>query len=451
VDRDEDQLERPLVTARRVAVIGGGWAGLAAAVEATSLGARVSLFEMAPQLGGRARSVESDTLTLDNGQHIMIGAYVETLRMMRTVGVDIDAAFLRTPLRLVDASGHGLVLPPGPAMIAFLRGVLGLHRWRLRDRLSLLAAASRWMLAGFRCDERLTVAELVKHLPSSVREDLIDPLCVAALNTPARSASAKVFLRVIHDALFSGSGSADLLLPRQRLGGLLPAPAAQWLGSAGATVEVGHRVSRIDADGVGWRVDDEAFDAVIIASSAAEASRLTQSVDAAWAAQTGALVYEPIVTVYAQCDGTRLREPMLALSSDEESRPAQFVFDHGQLGGRDGLLAFVISGASPWIERGAEATRNAVFNQAQNLLGSRLQSPLTEVRTLTEKRATFRCTPGLSRPRGVIAEGLFAAGDYIDGPYPATIEGAVRSGTAAARAAASGLSAGQTAPPAARR
>jgi len=436
------------VTARRVAVIGGGWAGLAAAIEATSLGARVSLFEMAPQLGGRARSVESDSLVLDNGQHIMIGAYVETLRMMRMVGVDIDAAFLRSPLRLLDAQGHGLALPAGQPMIAFARGVLALRGWPLRHRFSLLAMASGWMLQGFRCAAGLTVAQLVRRLPTTVRDELIEPLCVAALNTPARLASAQVFLRVIRDALFSGRGSADLLLPRQRLSELLPAPAQRWLKSAGASIELGRRVGRVEADGTAWRIDGESFDAVIIACSAAEASRLAATIDAAWSAQAGALGYEPIVTVYAQSDGTRLPEPMLALPSDEDARPAQFVFDHGQLGGRDGLLAFVISGAAPWIDRGAAATRDAVLAQAQALLAPHLQSPLTEVRSLTEKRATFRCTPGLVRPRSAIANDLFAAGDYIEGSYPATIEGAVRSGIAAARAAVSGA---QTAPPAARR
>jgi len=323
----------------------------------------------------------------------------------------------------------------------------------LSDRLSLLAAASRWMLNGFRCDDALTVEQLVQRLPSSVRNDLIDPLCVAALNTPAHSASAKVFLRVIRDALFSGRGSADLMLPRRRLGGLLPEPAMRWLQSAGASVALGRRVGRIEADGTAWQVDGETFDAVIIASSAAEASRLAAPINAAWSAKTGALGYEPIVTVYAQSDGTRLPEPMLALPSDEVSRPAQFVFDHGQLGGRDGLLAFVISGAAPWIARGAAATSDAVFDQANGLLARHLRSPLSEVRSLTEKRATFRCVPGLARPHGVIAEGLFAAGDYIDGPYPATIEGAVRSGIASARLAAGdsgSLSGGRTAPPAAR-
>lgn len=428
----------------RLAVIGGGWAGLAAAVEATSLGAQVSLFEMAAQPGGRARSVQADGITLDNGQHIMIGAYVQTLRIMRTVGVDLDRAFLRMPLRLLDASGEGLALPAGPPMLAFVRGILGRHGWTPRERLAVLRASTGWMLRGFDCPDGMTVGELVRGLPATVRDGLIDPLCVAALNTPSRFASAKVFLRVIRDALFSGRGSADLLLPRQRLGELLPSPAQDWLVRSGASVEVGRRIERIERHGTAWQVDGLAFDAVIVACSAAEASRLTAPVNRAWAEQAGALGYEPIVTVYAQCDGTELPEPMLALPSDEDTRPAQFVFDHGQLGGTPGLLAFVISGAAPWLERGAEVTRDATLAQAQALLHRHLKSPLVHIRSFTEKRATFRCLPGLMRPDTHVASGLVAAGDYIAGPYPATIEGAVRSAIFAARQA---ISAAQTAQP----
>ncbi|MES3015454.1 MAG: FAD-dependent oxidoreductase, partial [Pseudomonadota bacterium] len=119
-------------------------------------------------------------------------------------------------------------------------------------------------------------------------------------------------------------------------------------------------------------------------------------------------------------------EPMLALRSDDGA-PAQFVFDRGHLGGPAGLLAFVISGAQPWVDRGMAATSSATIAQAESALGL----PLTLVQTLTEKRATFRCTPGLQRPPMRIAANLHAAGDHVAGPYPATLEGAVRSGLAA--------------------
>ena len=201
-------------TVRTVAVVGGGWAGLAAAVEATRLGHQVTLFDMVPQPGGRAREVRAGDLMLDNGQHILIGAYTETLRLMRTVGVDLDAALLRMPLCIVYPDGAGLQLGRGPAALAFAGAVLRQRHWRWPERLALLRAAGGWSLGGFRCPAQLTVSELTARLPARVRDELIDPLCVAALNTPAAEASASVFLRVLKDALFSGAGSADLLLPR---------------------------------------------------------------------------------------------------------------------------------------------------------------------------------------------------------------------------------------------
>jgi squalene-associated FAD-dependent desaturase len=416
----------------RLAVVGGGWAGLAAAVEGTLRGAQVTVFEMAPQLGGRAREVQIDGLALDNGQHILIGAYVQTLQLLRTVGVDTARAFVRTPLRIGDASGNGLYLPGGPPLLAFARAVLGRHGWRAGDKAALLTHAACWALRGFRCDPALTVDGLTRGMPAALREDLIDPLCVAALNTPALEASAAVFLRVLKDALFSGAGSADLLLPRVSLGELLPAPAARWLSLHAARVMVGHRVQHIDADAAGCRIDGEAFDAAVLACSSVEAARLSATVAPSWSAQAAAVQHEPIVTLYARSAAARLPEPMLSLRSSPDA-PAQFVFDRGQLGGPAGLLAFVISGAQPWVDAGSDATIAATLRQGSAELAPHLPAPLQALRLVTEKRATFRCTPGHVRVPMAIAPRLCAAADYVQGPYPATLEGAVRSGIAAAR------------------
>ena len=417
---------------RRIAVIGAGWAGLAGAVECAAADAEVTLFEMAPVVGGRARDIAHDP-GLDNGQHICIGAYSETLRLLARVGVVEADAFLRLPLRLVDAAGNGLRLPRGAPMPAFARAVLGRRGWTWRERIALLATAFGWSRGGFVCAPGATVADLVTRLPSSVRCQFIEPLCVAALNTPSESASGTVFLRVLHDALASGPGAADLLLPRVRLGALLPRPAIAWLEAKGASIRLAHRVERLEATGSSWIVDGHAFDAVIVAASPHETARLVAAHDAAWAARAMALRYEPIVTVYATSAGTRLAEPMLALHADAD-RPAQFVFDRGQLGGPAGLLAFVVSGAASWVERGLVATEAATLAQARSELAMHLRGPLEPLRTIVEKRATFRCTPLLDRPPTNIGPGLSAAGDYVSGPYPATLEGAVRSGVAAADA-----------------
>ena len=434
---------------RRVAVVGGGWAGIAAAVEAVRRGHSVTLSEMAPQLGGRARSVAAGEHVLDNGQHILIGAYVETLALLRAVGVDIDRAFVRTPLRLSAPDGTGLHLRPGPPIAAFVAAVWRRRGWSAFERLALLAAATRWAVRGFRCDPALTVAALTAGLPDTVRDGLIDPLCVAALNTPAEAASASVFLRVLKDALFSGPGSADLMLPRVGLSELLAEPARRWLEAAGATIRLGHRVDALELRADGWTVDGERYDAVVLAATPTESARLTRAIAPDWSRAAASLRYEPIVTVYAESAGTRLPEPMLALRADARS-PAQFVFDRGQLGGPVGLLAFVISGAQPWVDRGIDATTRATLEQARAALGT-LRQPLRPVRTLTEKRATYRCTPSLRRPSMQIAPGLLAAGDHVAGPYPATLEGAVRSGLRAmGRLGGQAVSGARTAPPAAR-
>jgi squalene-associated FAD-dependent desaturase len=417
----------------KLAVVGGGWAGLAAAVRATEAGHAVTLFEMAAQWGGRAREVAVDGRALDNGQHILIGAYRRTLALMHTVGADADALLLRRPLELRYPDGRGLQVPPGPAWLGFARAVAGCQGWTARERLALMAAATGWALAGFRCAPQLTVAQLCRRLPSAVQELLVNPLCVAALNTPAREASATVFLRVLRDALFGGRGAADLLLPRCSLGALLPGPAAHWLHAAGADLRLGSRVQRLEPAATGsWRVDGEHFDAVVLACSAAEAARLAAETAPAWSRQASGLRYEPIVTVYLQCPGARLPAPMTALV-ESDTAPAQFAFDHGALGATPGLFAFVVSGARRWVDGGLNATGAAVLQQACSAFATGTwPTPPVLLRVLAEKRATFRCTPDLRRPPVQVAPRLVAAGDYVDGPYPATLEGAVRSGEAAA-------------------
>jgi squalene-associated FAD-dependent desaturase len=427
-----------------LAIVGAGWAGLAAAVEAVQRGHRVTLLEMAPQAGGRARSQSADAhgLRLDNGQHILIGAYTATLDLMRHVGADPDRLLQRLPLTLVDAHGRGLRMPTGPALPAFGRGVLAHPDWPLSARLALLRAATGWLLRGFRCAPELTVAELCAALPAPIRLELIEPLCVAALNTPADQASGTIFLRVLRDALFAGPGAADLLLPRAPLAALLPEPALAWLQMHGAQIRLRQRVQQLQRHGSGWQLDGsgEPFqaDTVILACSAAEAARLADPHAPDWAAAAGAFGYEPIITVTLRCYGARLAAPMVRLD-DGPQAPAQFIFDQQQIQGQAGagLYTLVVSGAAPWLARTQDDVARAAIRQAGAALqpqqAGRPIGPIELVQLITEKRATFRCTPDLLRPTMRIGPGLLAAGDYIDGPYPATLEGAVRAGLAAAQ------------------
>jgi len=446
----------------RLAVVGAGWAGMAAAVEAASRGIDVTVFESARTLGGRARALpaqlpDGTPLTIDNGQHILIGAYSDTLALMQRVGLDLSQALLALPLALPHTDGSGLQTPAWaahwPAPLDALAAIATTRSWRWRERLALVNASLRWQRQGFQCDPQLTVAELCARLPARVVQELIEPLCVSALNTPTVDASAAVFLRVLRDALFgkgyAGFSASSLLLPRTDLSRLFPDAAAEWLLRHGGSTQmrIGTRVSTLRPLATQWMLGheggEEAFDRVIWATAASPAEKaIRQAADACdestepilktWARSTRALPFTAITTVYAWAPGARLASPMLALRAepDAQTAPAQFVFDRGQLSPADpaaqGLLAFVVSTSG----EDRDDLQTQVLEQGRRQLGL---PALQAVQTVVEKRATFACTPGLVRPVQAIAPGLWAAGDYVEGPYPATLEGAVRSGLAAAR------------------
>lgn len=414
-----------------LAVIGAGWAGLAAAVCATQGGHAVSVYEMAAEPGGRARSVVHDGEVLDNGQHILIGAYRDTLALMRQVGVEAGEVLHRRPLALVDAGGRGLVLRAGAAPWAFLRAVMAHPAWSVTDQLALLRAGLGWAARRFHAPADLTVQELCRGLTPTVWRELVEPLCVAALNTPAQQASAAVFLNVLRDGLFGTRGCADLLLPRRPLGALFPEPAWSWLDQHGAELTPRTRVGALEREQDGaWTVHGKRFDGVVLATSAKEAGRLAAPHAPEWARSLAALQHEPIATVVLDAPGARLAAPMVCLPDG----PAQFAFDQGALGARPGRFTFVVSGAAPWLEHGTAALVQEVMDQAQTawLTPPAATAPLMRA-CIVERRATFRCVAGLRRPQQVLAPGLVAAGDYLDGPYPATLEAAVRSGVSAAR------------------
>jgi hydroxysqualene dehydroxylase len=461
-----------MTISKNIAIVGGGWAGMAAAVAATQAGHHATVFEASHALGGRARVVsgshastlpDGTPVSLDNGQHILIGAYSETLKLMQTVGVNLENALLRLPLTLQFPDKTGLKLPdwPTPWVVGLdaAWGIVTAKGWTWGDKLALLRAASGWQRGGFSCSQHLSVLQLCERsspkITPRVMAELIEPLCLSALNTPMADASAQVFLRVLQDAMFSPSvkidakttfGSANLLIPTRDLSNLFPHPAAVWLVKHGGTVLLGERVESIDYSNAGWQISattvKQTFDAVILAGSpsnmalagvniaytatnniAKELEHLLRREVQDWQNSVNALHYEAIATVYAYSKGVKLSQAMLALRSDtgaDAQNPAQFVFDRGQLGGEQGLLAFVISAA-----QGDRLTlQEKVIAQGK----AQLNLPdLHPIQTIIEKRATFACTPDLKRPSHQIAPGLLVCGDYVAGPYPATLEGAVRS------------------------
>lgn len=424
-----------MTTAPTVAVIGGGYAGMAAAVELAARGVPVTVFEAAPALGGRARRVTINDTALDNGLHILIGAYSETLRLIDKVAPKRDS-FLRLPLDLQIHNHFHLLAPKLPAPLHVAWALFTAKGLNFDDK----RAAARFMNAMKACRYQLardcTVEALLREhqQPFVSIEYLWAPLCVAALNTPMQRASAQVFLNVLRDSLGAGRAASDLLLARMDLTALFPKPAADYVRACGGQVEAGATVERITRDDEGFvlQVQGHArrFDRVICAVAPHRAAPLLADIAELQtaAAQIEALQYEPIHSVWLQFDGTvTLPSPMIGLSRS----PAQWLFDREAICGQRGLIGAVISASEDHVGEAQDDLARKVVADIAAAFG-----PLPKLlwhRVIAEKRATFSCTPGLSRPAArTPCPGFVLAGDHVAGDYPATIEAAVRSGVAAA-------------------
>ena len=420
-----------------VAVIGGGYAGMATAVTLAAGGAQVTVFERARQLGGRARGVERHDARLDNGQHILLGCYRETLRLVGQVGGDPDADFRRLPLQLTLHGHFELRAPALPAPLHLLAALLSARGLSWGERY----AAARFMLAmrgrGYRLPHDQSAAALLaaQRQPPRLTRLLWEPLCIAALNTPLAQASAQVLLNVLRDSLDGHRADSDMLLPRRDLTALFPERAAGYLHTHGGALHRSRGIARIEADGLAFRLHDDQsashrFDQVVCAASPADAVRLLADLDGATADRIRALPFQPIYTVYLRYPpGVRLPQAMLGL----DGGVSQWLFDQGQLSGQDGLLAAVISAEGLHQDWSHAELAARVGDELRTRLGITAQPLWNQV--IAEKRATFACRPGLARPAAATAlPGLWLAGDYTEGDYPATLEGAVRSGIRAAQA-----------------
>ncbi|MES2739696.1 MAG: hydroxysqualene dehydroxylase HpnE [Pseudomonadota bacterium] len=448
----------PIGNARAIAVVGAGWAGCAAAVELAERGCQVTLYEAARTLGGRARAVEIDGRTLDNGQHILLGAYRSTIDLMRRVGIDPRKTLLTLPLQMrypPNSGGMDFLTPRWPAPLHVAVALLRTRGLARADKLALarFSTTVRWM--GWQLDHDCSVSELLARFDQTARliQLLWRPLCLAALNTAPERASAQVFLNVLRDSLGARRSASDMLLPRLDLSALFPAAAARFIGQRGGAVRTASAIdalrqnddgrwqlaARADggADGAPWSAP---YHGVVLATPAgvtgALLTPLPGPLNATLLAQLAGFEHEAISTCYLQYDaGLRLALPFYALIDDAAAGQwGQFVFDRGQLDpSQAGLLAVVISAAGAAAELDRAALAQAIAQQLAGVFGlPALAAPIWH-QLITEKRATFACLPALARPPNATAyAGLAIAGDYTASDYPATIEAAVRSGLLAA-------------------
>jgi squalene-associated FAD-dependent desaturase len=427
---------------RDVIVIGAGFAGLSAATALAERGVSVLVFEARPSLGGRATAF-TDPATgqrVDNGQHVLTGAYRETFRFLRRLGMDAGVRLQPgLSVDIVDRAGRAsrFACPPVPAPLHLLIGALRWDAIGWKD----VRALARMRRGGDTAPPSATVRTWLEQQGQTPRliELLWEPLAVAALNQSIDEAAASMFRAVLTRTFTRDRRDSALGLLLSRLDELYAVPSKALIERLGGEVRL-NAPARVSAEGsLGpVRVKDETFHSRALICATAwyslpavfegRPAALAGVIEAAESTQAS-----PIVTVNLWFDRTVTSSAFVGLPG----RTMQWVFDtRALLGESSSHLSLVSSGAEAIVGRSnQEIIDLAVGELAAAIPGAR-EAVLRRAVVVREKRATFSVAPGQPPrpPTATAVPGLFLAGDWIDTGLPATIEGAVVSGHAAAEA-----------------
>jgi squalene-associated FAD-dependent desaturase len=394
----------------KATVVGGGLAGLAAALELVDAGHEVALYEARPTLGGKVQTLPERNgdpkPPPDNGQHIALGCFDEYLRFLERIGSSGDVK--RAPLALTVIDERGRTAEIGYGLGPLLRYA----HLRLADRLRIARLLARLPRLQPREGETFG-AFLRRHgqTPAAI-ERFWEVFVRPGLNLRTDEVDARTACFTVVRAMRSGRAASDLVLPTAPLGRMHGDAAARALERAGAVVQTGVRVDDLD------ELD---ADAVVLALPPEDAGRLL--------GERWHLDHSPIVSVHLLFDRGVLSEPMAALLGSD----AHWVFDRGRLTGtgpEQGQYLSVVSSAAPELLeiRGRELVER-IAAQVTGRLG---EAEVLWSRVSREPEATIAVRPGVTRPAAV-RDGVALAGAWVAAPWPPTMEAAVRSGRAAAR------------------
>ena len=424
----------------RVAVIGAGWAGTTAALTLARAGAHITVFEANSIAGGRARVVEKSGRRFDNGQHLLLGAYARSLEIIDSLHAANAAPYLRLPLMLQSApkapAALSLVAPNLPAPLHLLAAIATAKGLSLTEKFAAASWAARHLRGG-PISVTATVSQLIESQPIRVRRLLWEPLCIAALNTPPIVAAASVFVEVLKRSFTGDARGSDLIIPRVNLTALLPEPALDAVRSLGGDVQQSTYVTSVATTTGGATVTlrdetTQAFDFVVLATGPQHLPRLLSEIPAASAVVESlrTLTYEPITTLHFDFShgdlGQNDQAPMRML----DGSPGQWVFWHPHPDGH--WRASVVISAD---HRSGDESSLIGATLSQLRQSYSLPTPTWKF-VVTEKRATYSCTPNQCRLLTDIPKRLgrlFFAGDWCLPELPATLEAAVISGERAAQ------------------
>ena len=413
----------------QVVVVGGGLAGLAAAVELVDAGARVTLVESRPTLGGAVQTLPERAgdpePPPDNGQHVALGACTEYSAFIERIGSGASLARVQLKLPVIDLDGSVSSIGPGPL------GLLGYRHLTWRERLRVARVAQRLGRLDPAEHDDVSFSELLQELGQRQPEidRFWDVFIRPALNLSCAEASAQLGIFTVKTALLGERSASDLLMPTAPLGEVHGDAAARALRLGGATVLAHTRVTEIGDHSVGL-ADGTALeaDAVVVATQAAECLALLDE-------PGPPLADSPILSVHLWFDAQIMSVSLAAILAS----PAHWVFDRGRLTGqepdRGQYLTVVSSGVPELMDVRGKDVVELIAGELSARLG---QAELLWSRVSREPRATFWGGPGSASLRSgarTTRPSVFRAGAWTETGWPATMEGAVRSGRTAARLA----------------
>ncbi|MGH7074543.1 MAG: hydroxysqualene dehydroxylase HpnE [Stellaceae bacterium] len=409
---------------RRVHVVGAGLAGLAASLRLAKAGIGVVLHESAPQAGGRCRSYFDDALgcRIDNGNHLVTAGNAAVLNYLREIGA---AATIAGP---PEAEFNFLDLQTG-------------ERWVVRPnrgRIPWWIFSAKRRVPGTSSMDYLRALRLVRAGPQDTLTSILDrnspifqrlwlPLAISALNTDVDEAAAAPLVRVLRETFGRGGAACRPLMPIEGLSESLVDPALERLRAMGAQLRLGSRLKAITVSGdhvstLSFDEGEEALQddaAALLAVPASVATRVVPNL-------TAPNEFRPIVNAHFRVKALPDAPPFVGLLGGA----TQWVFRKPE------VLSVTISAGSQFVDMPASVLAELLWPEVQRAYDLP-PGPLPAWQIVKEKRATFAATPMQlpRRPKAITCwRNLTLAGDWTDTGLPATIEGAVRSGFAAADA-----------------
>jgi len=417
-----------------VAIVGGGWAGLACALKLAKAGYAPVVLESAPEPGGRARRAHLEGRDRDNGQHLMLAGCQSLKALFEAVGIQLPTV----PFTF-STTTRQLSVPAQAGRLGLALALCRARGFRWAERYQLLRALTHLQIRQWHVDQTLTVADWLQQVkqPASLINEFWAPLALAILNTPLHEAAMWRLAPVLRDTLGQGGSALCLLQPASNLSASVVDPVVSAIQQAGGTIRCGVRVSGVERTASGYQLlihnaSTEVFDQVVLALPTWALSHLSlpTSLNAtAWAQAFGS---QPIATIYLGFESRfRLPAPLLQMEGLTSEDARVWAMDRAHCG-EPGVVAISLSAQGPWHALSGDDLTQACLCALQNAVEN--LPPCLWQKAVTVQRATYAATPAAVIDEADLSPlpGLYLAGDWTHPEYPATLEAAVSSGFAAA-------------------